>query len=499
MAFGVTDAGFQIPQITDIQTEINNSIISTFGANVDLSADAPFGQISGIFAEREYLLWAAMQDVYNSQYPNTAFGVSLDNVGSISGIPRLGPLPSTIQGVKLFGTAGTVVPGAALPTTSTRFSVNGSPNNIFQLDADVTLVTGQSCIQTISFSAVPTVGQWSISINGDTTPLLMYNANAAAVQLAIQALEFCSGCLVTGDYTVGFTVTFNGAGTGGFMVQPQFDIPDNTLEAGMSVVNVTTLITQAGIDQGVGNVTAVATGPTIANAGTLIVINTPVAGLTAVLNIIDATLGRNVESDNAYRARRATVLQIAGAGTFEAIRSRLLALSGVTAVVMFENVTLITDPNGLPPKSFEATVQGGDDQAIGNLIWQIKPAGILAFGDIPITITDSQGQLHIVSFSRPIAVDIYVKVQILSDPTKYPLNGDAAVRQAIVNSGNALGIGAEVVVTPYLYGSISSIPGIENAIIYVGLAPNPTSGANIPITLNQISVWDTSRVTVVHL
>lgn len=499
MAFGITDAGFAIPQITDIQTEINNSIVSTFGANVDLSADSPLGQISGIFAEREYLLWAAMQDVYNSQYPDTAFGVSLDNVGAISGIPRLGALPSTTQGVKLFGASGTLVPGAILPTTSTQFSVLGSPGNIFQLDASVTLVAGQNCIQTISFSAVPTVGQWQLAINGNTTSVLAYNANAAAIQTAVRVLEFCSGCTVTGDYTAGFTITFLGAGTGGTMEQPQFTVPLNTLEAGMSVVNITTVITQPGIDQGVGNVTAVSTGPTVANAGTLTVINTPVSGLTAVINITDATLGRNVETDNEYRARRASVLQIAGAGTFEAIRSRLLALSGVTAVVMFENVTLITDPNGLPAKSFEATVQGGDDQAIGNLLWQIKPAGILAFGDIPITITDSQGQTHIVSFSRPVAVPIYVSIQLLTDPTLYPLNGDAAVRQAIVDSGNALGIGKMVINVPYLISSIAGIPGIDDAIIYLGTAPSPVSTDNIPISSNQIAVFDTSRVNIVHL
>lgn len=499
MAFGVTSAGFVIPQLTDIQKEINDALKATFGANIDLTPSAPFGQLSGTFAEREYLIWAAMQDVYNSQYPNTAFGASLDNVGSISGIPRLGALPSTIQGVKLFGTAGTSIPGALLPATATQFSVDGSPAAIFQLDATVVLGAGQSCVQTVSFSAVPTAGVWQLAINGDTTPNLAYNANAAAIQTAIRALEFCSGCVVTGNYSAGFTINFVGAGTGGFMVQPQFTTPVNTLVASGPAVNITVLTTVPGIDQATGNVTATATGPVIANAGTLTVINTPVSGLSAVLNIIDATVGRNVETDNAYRARRATVLQIAGAGTFEAIRSRLLALSGVTAVVLFENVTLITDPNGIPAKAFQATVQGGNDQAIGDLLWQVKPAGILAFGDIPITIIDSQGQTHIVSFSRPVGKNIYVAVQVQIDPTLYPLDGDGAIKQSIVTAGNALGIGKDVIVKPYLYGDISSIPGILNAIIYVGLAPSPTSEANIPIALNEISVFDTTRVNVTHI
>jgi uncharacterized phage protein gp47/JayE len=499
MAFGITSTGFVIPQLTDIKKQIEDTIKSTFGANVDLSPDAPIGQIIGTFSEREYLIWAAMQDVYNSQYPNTAFGASLDNVGSISGIPRLGALPSTILGVKLFGTAGTVVPGAALPTTATQFSVDGSPGNVFQLDGDATLGVGQDCIQTVNFSAVPDSGQWKLSLNGLTTALLAYNADAAAVQTAVRALLFADGCNVTGDYSVGFTIGFSGAGTGGLMSQPQFQVPFNTLESSSVVVDVTTAITQEGIDQASVNVTAITNGPLVANAGTLTVINTPVSGLDAVLNIVDAVVGRNAEIDNAYRARRATTLQVAGAGTFEAIRSRLLALSGVTSVVMFENITDITDTNNLPPHSFEATVEGGDQTAIANLIWQVKPAGIRSFGTISVSITDSQGQPHTVQFSRPVALDIYVEAQLTIDPLVYPSNGDAAVRQAIVDFGNSLGIGKDVITIPYLLASIASIPGIDDVVLLIGLSPSPTTSNNISVAPNEIAVFDTSRVNVTHV
>lgn len=493
MAFGITQNGFSIPQLVDVLDQVNQALIATFGANIDLTPRSNFGQIAGVFSEREYLLWAAMQDGYNSQYPDTAFGVSLDNVGAISGIPRLGALPSVIQGVKLFGTAGTVVPG-----TTTQFMVQGSPIGIFQLDAAVTLLAGQSSIQHIAFSLVPTVGQWQLSLNGHTTTLLAYNANAAAVQTAIQALQFASGCTVTGDYTAGFTINFLGAGTGGFMVQPLFQVVFNTLESGITVVSVTPSMTQPGIDQASVNVTATSTGPILANAGTLNTIVTPISGLNGVLNVIDAVVGRDVETDNAYRARRAVTLQVAGAGTVEAIRSRLLALLGVTAVIVFENTTNIPDLDGRPPHSFEAIVQGGDTTAIANLLWQIKPAGIATDGSIPIVITDSQGQVHTIRFSRPTDLNIYVHL-ILTVDTNFPLNGDAAATQAIVTSGNALGIGTEVIVIPKLISSIAGIPGIQDAVLLIGLAPSPTLSDNILVAPNQIAVFDSSRINVTHI
>ena len=76
----------------------------------------------------------------------------------------------------------------------------------------------QSEVQTMVFQQVPTVGTWTISftdITGTfTTTALAYNANAAAIQAALQLLPNigANNVTVAGDYTAtGFTFTF-GAG-----------------------------------------------------------------------------------------------------------------------------------------------------------------------------------------------------------------------------------------------------------------------------------------------
>lgn len=74
--------------------------------------------------------------------------------------------------------------------------------------------THQSEIQKITFSAVPVSGQWTWQWNyryasGDVMTLL-YNDNAAAVQTKLEACLAVGvgGVAVTGDYTSGFTLTF---------------------------------------------------------------------------------------------------------------------------------------------------------------------------------------------------------------------------------------------------------------------------------------------------
>jgi uncharacterized phage protein gp47/JayE len=490
MAFGITSAGFSRPRLADIKTEIESTLRSTFGATINLAPETVWGQIVGVFSEREDLVWQGMEDVYNSQYPDTSFGVSLDNVGALSGIPRKGAIASKALALRLFGIIGTVVPAGS------QFSVVDSPSTIFTTDASVTLVAGLNTIQKITFSGVPTAGDWKLSWYGTDTSLLAFNANAAAVQAAIQALPFGEGALVTGNYTLGFTVDFTGSS--GLQSWPAIVVASDTLVDGFTPVDIAVTILQAGEEQGTVNCTCSVTGPVIANAGTLTEIVTPVAGLDSVINVTDATIGRDVETDNEYRARRGTTLQVAGAGTPEAIRSRLLAMDGVTAALVFENDDEIPDLAGRPPHSFEAVVQGGIEQDIIDLLWQIKPAGISTFGSVSGTALDSVGQPHTINFSRPTAVPIYVKLTITTNPD-FPANGAGTAQDNIVSTGNALGIGKEVVPIPYLIAAIAGIPGIEDAELLIGIAPSPTLSDNIPIAANEVAEFDTVRVDVITI
>jgi hypothetical protein len=90
------------------------------------------------------------------------------------------------------------------------------PETLVQLDPIQTTVTtiaeGQAQIkdvQQIMFSLVPTVGNWTITFDGQTTGSLAFNANAAAIKAALEALSNITTVTVTGDYTVGFSVQFD--------------------------------------------------------------------------------------------------------------------------------------------------------------------------------------------------------------------------------------------------------------------------------------------------
>jgi uncharacterized phage protein gp47/JayE len=146
-------------------------------------------------------------------------------------------------------------------------------------------------------------------------------------------------------------------------------------------------------------------GPIVANADTLTVITAPVSGLNSATNPLDATLGNLREEDTPLRIRRAEEFAASGACTVDAIRAALLQVSGVKQAFVCENVTLETDGNGLPGKSFEAVVYDGEtpeaeDGDIAQVIWDNKPSGGESYGATTEEAIDSKGVTQAVKFSR---------------------------------------------------------------------------------------------------
>lgn len=485
MAFGLTENGFIPKRLADIKREIENDLKAGLGNSINLLPSSVLGQIVGIVSDREKDLWELGEGIYNSQYPAVAEGITLDNVASLTGVTRL---PGTRSSVVLLfkGDAGTIIPA------NTIFSVANNATARFVLAADLTLVAGVDEVQTLTFGAVPDAGSFRLSLNGEETALLTFQSSAADVENALNALSSLSSASVAGDFLSGFVITFTGED--GKEDKPLLEVVSNTLTESSNAVATTLVETTKGVPSGQATLEAEEIGETSAPARALTVIDNPQTGLDFVVNIEDATLGNEVETDAELKARREESLQRAGAGTLGSILSVVSEIEGVTAQVGFENVNLI-EVDGRPPKSFEIVVQGGDEDIIAQTIFNTKPAGIETFGSVTRQITDSQGFLQSVKFSRPTGIPIFVELDLSTD-ANYPADGDDQVKAAIVAFGNALGIGADVIVIPKLLCSIDSIPGITDAEIRVGIAANPTDSNNIAIDPAQISQWDTSRVAV---
>ena len=181
---------------------------------------------------------------------------------------------------------------------------------------------------------------------------------------------------------------------------------------------------------------------------------------------------------------------------------QVLFITSVTCDVSAQTAQVL---GGRPPKSFEAVVEGGTDQAVAEQIWLSKPAGIETFGNVNngagITIIDSQGDPQVIFFSRPSQIFIWVTVALtLYTEETFPANGIQLVAANINNYGNGLGVGIDVLFQRVL-AQIFAVPGIASGAMQIAatLAVNdsPSYGtSDIVIAESQISVFDLSRITV---
>ena len=468
MTFGLDALGLEIKRASDIKTELEASFRATFGQAINLDARSILGQIIGIVSEREALVWELIEEVYLSEYPDTSEGVSLDNVAAITGTVRKSATKSTGTAT-LIGVAGTVIPLGSV------VSVLGDSTARFVTNAAATILAGVNEVQTISFSVLPTNGTFALSFGGQVTADLDETTSAEDLELALEALSTIDQVSVTGNFTSGFVVTFQGSN--GLSPQAMLVVDDNSLTPA-TVISVVETTPGAFPQVNVG-VTAEETGEVQALAGTLTVIETPVSGWTSVTNALDADIGSAVETDQELKLRRLQEIAIAGKATIEAIRSALLAITDVTVVVVFENNSALEDSEGRPPHSVDIVVENGDDTEIGEKIFDVVAAGIETIGSITEVITDSQGFAHNIRFSRPDNINIWVEIDLTVDSDIFPVDGDEQVRDLIVAFGDSIGIGNDVIVFIQLICSFGTVPGILDVVVRIEAAPIVADGTSV--------------------
>lgn len=494
MAFGLSATGLEIKRLADIKLEIEGVLRQRLGNSINLLPETVFGQIVGIFADREAEIWELIEDVYHSQYPDDAEGVSLYNAAALNGIEIIDAAKSVQRNQLLFGDLGAAVP------INTQFSVDGNPDAKFKTRNSVTLDAGLNAIQAITFSLEPDAGAFTLRHRGFVTSSIPFNATAGDIQNALNALVRLSGVIVTGNFATGFTVEFDG--DDGLQPQELLAVEANTLTEDLDPVAVAITHDQIGEAQGVVDLEALETGPIDAPIGTLTVIDTPVAGLARTINIEITTIGRNRETDVEFKARRKETLAVGGNATIEAIRSRLLNLEGVTNAFIFENDTLVDDVDGRPGISYESVIDGGDTALIAQTIWRSKPAGIRTYGVISEPVLDSQGVTRTVRFSRPTQVAIFLSLDLTVDPAVFPTNGALTAKNLILSWGNALVIGQDVIVYPLLVAQIASVPGILDVRVRIDKVPvsntpgDPAVDDNVEIQPFEVASFSETNTVV---
>jgi len=438
------------------------------------------GTLIDVVSETIAEQWQLAEQTYAARFPSTSQGVQLDYVGQINGIKRQAPQKSTVflgyQGIN-----GTIIPAGNqvksnrgdVYETLTEQSIDNTKINKGETQV-ITVLNNHDYIVFIDDNSVQYTSSGTATIEEITNGIINeINLQTLTLLVEAEAIDVSSGTfyITSNDGERAFTLTLN---------------VDFQLNLFWTPIKIQALVA----------------GALEAEAGTITTIVTPVVGLNAVDNFTEVTLGSLLQTDDNYRVSLFQEVRRLGGGSLEAIKDRILnSVQGVILVRAFENDTMILDPvTGRPPKSIEILVEGGADEDIANELWLAKGGGIETFGNVSVIITDSQGDLRNIKFSRPVKAYIWFRITLTVN-TQFPSDGSALIKEKIVLKGReTFGIGDEILIQEF-FCPIYEVEGIENAVIEIQKTPDltpPVSYVTTNITLadNESPLFDITRVEV---
>ena len=470
--YGLTSQGFKQKRLPDIIQSMNSRIADQFGVQIQTSANSVFGQLIGVFAYEIADLWEQASQVYGAMYPHTAFGVSLNNASALAGITPISAEKTTVV-CTCYGSDGTQIPYGSQIASAT--------------DSNITF----SCVDANAIISKGACNFAGVSVPGSVVPSTVYTVtvNGTAHNYTAQA-----------DDTPSIVLTAIGSqiSVAGFSATVNNDILEISSDDQRDVFSVS-VSADLGFDS-IGspvNFECDTVGAITPAIGDLTDIVTTFAGWDSVSNNVPANTGRLAESDTALRQRWDSSLYTRSVAMTDSIASALMTLNGVTSAYVYENSTDSTDADGRPPHSIEAVVNGGDADDIGLTIWQKKSAGIDTYGSQQVTVNDSQGFPHVINYNRPIEVDVWLNISVTEYPEEsLPPNAQSLIADAVLNYGNTLTVGNDVILQRFMGAIYSSVAGIGYITVTASTDGVTYDSSNIPIDARHVATFDLSRIQV---
>lgn len=478
---GLTDTGFEIKRLTDLITDLRSNASSLFadlvpdGDAVDTGDYTAIGRMIGIILDPLTDVWEAAQQVYDSFNAETATGYSLDNIVALAGVSR-NPDTATSAYVVLTGDNGAVV------TTSGQVQ-SSTTKYTFSFQQSTVLESTTSCGIGISINTVEDAASYYLKWADDGITFTTLTITSSSSSTAESILEQLYDAINT-SYSSLFTVSYDDNGYLFIDSTDPFITYDFDYSTNITVEKCRNLAL----------VTCDTVGPFAQVAYSIDTIYVPILSWDSVYNPLAATTGSYKETDEELRVRWNDSKFLQAQNSVEAISSALSSVDDVSYVMVYENVSDTEDEFGVPAHSFMPVVYGGLSSQIADAIWENKPIGIKSHGDTTVTITDSQGLTHDISYKVPTDVNIYVELTV-EDTGDIPGDVESQIQVAITSWAEALTIGDDVIYSR-LYTPINTVSGFQVNSLYIGTTASPTGVSNISIDFDERAAFTTDNITV---
>lgn len=476
----ITATGLVTKRFPEILQELRTRLIEVSGnPNLDLSDNSILGILNSVYGSSSADQQELIQAVFSAGDIDTAEGVLLDRLVAYIGLTRLAGRPSN----GFFYFTSTNIP-TTVPVGTRVISVNRD----VALTSSLLRINPDLCYQMRLDFVVQDSTAYTVRINSvdyTYTSGVSATKNEIATGLSAAITNALLDKTVNADDTLSVS---NSSGSNGI---------NFSLQTGnISIVSITSRVAGSTPTNGAFEFPV----------GSLNRLESPIGGLS-VTNLTEWSIGAARESDEDLRLRHSQSTQLVGLRTEAAIIARVLAIQGVQKALLRDNVLDVTDPvTGLPPHSFEVVVKGGDDTEIATAILNTKSAGIQTFGTEEVRVADDSGIVRQIFFSRPADIILWVRVEYeLYDEESAPSDLEDLIKEQVLDYGQSLDIGEDVIPTRFLPNIYRNIDGLGAVTVLLGTSvdtitpPASYSAVTIPIGEFEESSFALNRITTVDV
>lgn len=471
--YGLTPQGPNPKRLDVILEEMHQSLTKRLGINTRQNPQSLLNHLLTNIGVQIADLWEYGTQVYHSQYPSSATGISLDNAAQFGGSTREMPEKSYYH-ILCTGVDGTVIPSGTIIASDTN-----PPTNL-TLAADALITRSNFSKATVILASPEATTALGIALNGT-----LYTITPEPSQSTSEVLEALSNAITDEDFTTkveGDTLVVEAVDESSANVM--------VLSENLTTQTVGTVVTFATVDD----------GDILIPNGVITKIVKAVAGMTSVVNVGAYIAGQLAEDDIEFRKSYADKIFNRSSSMLESIRSAILTnVQGVTSVAVYENDTNEVDDMGRWPHSVEVVADGGDTTEIAQQILNSKAGGISTYGSVETELPGVYGEPITVRFNRPTYIKVWFKIGVtMSKTTNPPTNYVELIKEQVLERMDELEAGESVI--PQKFNL--SVSGVDYMDIWLyattedGEMPGEYDKRVVTATARERAVTDENRIEV---
>ena len=467
--YGLTPKGVNIKRLDTILDEMHDDLSERLGVNTRQNPQSFLNHILTNIADKCAELWEFGEDVYFSQYPSSAEGISLDNVTQYGGLTRESAAKSYYP-IHCTGKDGTKL------SSGTMISTRTNPTTY------LTIVEDKQITRSSFNKAVIKVAS---AEEGNTYKILIDDKSCSFVSITSNESDIVDG-LVKNFMIEDFEISLNEENNLITIESVSLDTSHTmVLSENLTTETVTSIITFGTVE----------TGDILIPDNVITEIVKANAGLLAVVNLCGYVAGNNEETDAQLRKSYADKIFNRSSMMLESIRSAILSnVQGVESVAPYENDSDETDIHGRPPHSIEIVVDGGDATQIAQQILANKAAGISTFGSVLVSLPGVYDEEITIRFNRPETVYVWMNIVIsLKRNETLPTNYVDLIKETILESIKTLDAGKDIVPQEFL----SEIYKVCSGISYIDISlAHSSNSTDAPSEYNERTIEVSARQRV---